>query len=67
MPRDAESDYPPLMREQLFALREYAKEHGPGWKDRLSKDWLNPTGHPLLFLLRNSHGPVWLAKFELPT
>jgi hypothetical protein len=66
MPRDAETDYPPLMREQLSALLDYAADHGSGWKDRLRKDWLNPMVHPLLSLLRNSHGPAWLNQFEFP-
>ncbi len=66
MPRDPETDYPPLMREQVSALRDYAAEHGPGWKEKLRKDWANPTSHPLLYPLRNSHGPIWLAGFEFP-
>ncbi len=66
MPRDADADYPPLMREQLSALRDYAEEHGPGWKDRLRKEWLSPTRHPLLAPLPNTHGPVWLKHFRFP-
>jgi alkanesulfonate monooxygenase SsuD/methylene tetrahydromethanopterin reductase-like flavin-dependent oxidoreductase (luciferase family) len=54
------------MREQVSALRDYAAEHGPGWKEKLRKDWANPTSHPLLYPLRNSHGPIWLAGFEFP-
>ncbi len=66
MPRDADTDYPPLMREQISALRAYAEEHGPGWRDRLRQDWSSPTGDPLLYALRNSHGPIWLKQFKIP-
>jgi hypothetical protein len=66
VPRDTESDYPPLMREQIAALREYAEERGPSWKTKLRKDWSNPAWLPLLTSLRNSHGPVWLTTFEFP-
>ncbi|MDE1990301.1 MAG: hypothetical protein KGI82_07495 [Betaproteobacteria bacterium] len=66
MPRDPETDYPPLMREQVSALRDYAMAHGPGCKEKLRKDWASPTSDPLLYPQRNSHGPVWLAGFEFP-
>ncbi len=66
MPNNADADYPPLMRDQITALRHYAQNHGPDWKKRLRKDWMNILAHPLLQRLRNTHGPFWLTQFELP-
>jgi len=48
MPNNADENYPPLMRDQILALRDYAENHGPGWKEHLRKDWMNILAHPLL-------------------
>ncbi len=63
-PTSREVDYPPLMHEQLAALLAYALDHGEDWKTQLRKEWLSPLLDPLLAHLQNSHGPVWLARFE---
>ena len=63
---DSEVDYPPLMREQIAALQDYAAKHGAAWKERLRLDWLSPLIDPLLHRLHNSHGLLWLNRFELP-
>jgi hypothetical protein len=63
---NAEVDYPPLMREQIAALRDYAQKYGPTWKAQLRQDWLCPLIDPLLRHLHNSHGLVWLNHFKLP-
>jgi hypothetical protein len=60
-----EADYPPLMRDQVVALRAYAREHGRSWKTTLRQEWGNTTAEPLLHQLRNSHGPVWLDRLTL--
>ena len=66
MSSDIEGDYPPLMRDQIRALREYAATHGAAWKRKLDKEWLAATAHPMLQHLRNTHGPIWLKHFDLP-
>lgn len=56
--------------EELAQLQAYAKQEGRRWKDRLQQDswWrgIPVHGFPLLYGLRNTHGPAWLAKFKLP-
>lgn len=61
-----ELDYPPLMVCQVVALRGYAAQHGDRWKQDLRSEWTAATGHPLLNHLRQTHGSVWLEKFDLP-
>jgi hypothetical protein len=61
-----ELDYPPLMLRQLDALRVYAAEHGSRWKQHLRTEWIAATGNPLLSHLRQTHGSMWLEKFQLP-
>lgn len=59
--------YPELTATQLAALRDYANQHGRhSWKNYLSADWLNGRLPADLHALRNSHGPRWLATFQLP-
>lgn len=58
--------YAEISPETLEALREYADEHGPEWRRRLSAQWMNASAPPLLHRLRNTHGPKWLAEFEFP-
>jgi hypothetical protein len=66
MPSNTGAEYPPLMRDQISALRDYARKHGPDGKEHLRKEWVNILAHPLLQRLRNTHGPFWLTQFELP-
>lgn len=65
MSDNVEADYPPLMRAQVSALRDYAQAHGKTWKEQLRTEWLNATAHPLLQHLRNTHGLMWLKQFEV--
>ena len=61
-----ELDYPPLMLRQLDALRAYAAQHGNRWKQDLRLEWGSAAADPLLNHLRQTHGSVWLEKFQLP-
>jgi hypothetical protein len=54
------------------ALRSYAIEHGPKWKDDLQLDWYHartpsgdnmPNRGAILHGLRNNLGPSWLCDF----
>lgn len=60
----------PLDADETAQLREFAKFEGRKWKDRLLYCWwyrgLPVPGFPLLYGLRNSHGPSWLAGYRLP-
>ncbi|WP_019087637.1 hypothetical protein [Komagataeibacter europaeus] len=63
--------YPPLDPEEIKELKEFAAQEGRNWKQVLEKEswWrgLPMHGFPLLYGLRNSHGPSWLRSFRLPT
>ena len=63
---EIECDFPPLMIQQMTALRSYADKHGRLWKDHLRVEWLAATAPPMLHHLRNTHGPYWLHRFRLP-
>jgi len=56
-----------LTQTDLDALRSYAIEHGPTWKDALSLDWYHARVEGLrgqiLHGLRNNFGPSWLCDF----
>jgi len=59
-----------LTPEQLDAVKAYAHDHGTGWKESLTVDWMRGgstwTGpYHLLQQVRNQHGPRWLADFRL--
>lgn len=56
----------PLLLAQVDHLQAYADQHGRGWKQRLWLEWTNATADPVLSLLRNSHGPSWLLRYNLP-
>ena len=60
----------PLHNDELAQLRAYAEQEGRRWKTRLELDYwwrgLPVPGFPLLYGLRNSHGPSWLVAFRLP-
>ena len=63
--KSVEADYPPLMCRQRDALDEYAKAHGPNWKDCLRAEWADATAEPSLHHLRTTHGTYWLRRFEV--
>jgi len=54
--------------EDLAALRSYAIEFGPKWKDSLALDWYHARAHgkrgAILHGVRNNFGPSWLDAFE---
>jgi len=61
-----------LTAEDIAALRNFAAEHGPKWKDALHLDWYNarlshcqdmPERGTILHGLRNNLGPSWLCDF----
>ncbi|TJW14400.1 MAG: hypothetical protein E5W82_10515 [Mesorhizobium sp.] len=63
----------PLTAADIAALRSYAAEYGPKWKDALALDWYNarlsicsemPERGSILHGLRNNLGPSWLADFR---
>jgi hypothetical protein len=41
-----EADFPPLMRQQIDALTEYARAHGRFWREHLHAEWTNATAPP---------------------
>jgi len=58
--------------EDIAALRSYAAEYGPRWKDELWADWYNarlrscrdmPERGTILHEIRNHYGPSWLHDF----
>lgn len=55
-----------LTDEETKALQVFANKTGRCWKAELSKLWLNGAIGMPLYGLRNTHGPDWLNKFELP-
>lgn len=67
MARKTKNQYAPLDQEQLDALREFADRYeGQDWKSKLNLAWMRASEPGVLQALRNSHGPSWLADFELP-
>lgn len=59
--------------DDIAALRSYAYEYGPKWKDALQLDWYNarlshcsemPNRGSILHGLRNNLGPSWLCDFK---
>jgi len=56
-----------LTAEDVAALRDYAIEFGPKWKDCLAVDWYNARAEgmrgSILHGLRNNLGPSWLRSF----
>ena len=70
--------YPDLTSEQIHVLRKYrdavtlASDGSADWKRQLSADWMHAGSRFIdsdvwctLQRLRNTHGPSWLATFEL--
>ena len=55
-----------LTDDQCRALVLYAAQHGQAWKARLRDEWMRAAAAPELHRLRNTHGPSWLARFEIP-
>lgn len=58
-------DFAPLTPEQSAALARFAASHGLGWKAVLRAQWTAASAEPELHRLRNTHGPSWLAAFQL--
>lgn len=67
--------YPALEPYELSELRDFAAVEGRHWKSILeSESWWrgipcrdkHGREYPNLYGLRNSHGPSWLASFQLP-
>lgn len=63
-------DYRPLTNEELAELTAFAKSEGRKWKHTLMYEYwmrgLPVRGFPLIYGLRNTHGPTWLDSFKLP-
>lgn len=61
--------YPALTVDQCQELRAFAAHYGRKWKDTLTvESWrrgMPMDGYPTLYGLRNSHGPMWLAGFNI--
>jgi hypothetical protein len=64
--KSVEADYPPLMRRQRDALDDYAKTHGPDWKDRLRAEWADATAESLLhhFAPHTARTGSGISKFD---
>jgi hypothetical protein len=64
------TDYPKISAEELAQLQAFAAQEGRKWKQVLMYDYwyrgLPVRGFPLLYGLRNSHGPSWLDGLRLP-
>ena len=60
--------YPELIAAELEALEYYAAKNGRRWKSKLSDAWMRADDDlpVLLYRLRNTHGPSWLAGFRFP-
>lgn len=60
----------PITPDEEAQLKMFAKIEGRRWKDSLMYEWwlrgLPVPGFPLLYGLRNSHGPMWLSEYKLP-
>ena len=60
----------PLDPDELAQLRAYAAQEGRKWKERLTYEyWMRGEpvpGFPLIYGLRNSHGPTWLQNYRFP-
>lgn len=53
--------------EQTAALLEFAKQHGPNWKEDLAAGWQRAAYPGPLQQVRNQLGPEWLEGYQLPT
>jgi hypothetical protein len=61
-----------ITAEQQDHLQRFAEQEGRLWKARLRESWmrgqqpnLGSETSVVLYALRNSHGPSWLADFKL--
>jgi hypothetical protein len=62
----------PLTEEQKKALRNFKRVHGKSWRTILSNQWMKAhvsgiSDHDchVLYCLRNTNGPTWLANLKL--
>lgn len=67
--------YRKLTPDELAELTAWAAVEGRRWKDTLQREswWRGIPArdkhgkeYPLLYGLRNTHGPSWLTAFRLP-
>lgn len=68
--RDMTRTYQPLSAAELDELKRFAAQKGrTKWKDALELEYwmrgLPVPGFPLLYGLRNTHGPSWLSNLDL--
>lgn len=55
-----------LTAEEAAAVQHYAAAHGRYWKAALREAWMSASEPGYLQALRNSHGPAWLVRYQLP-
>lgn len=65
MPR--KTTYAPLTRDQIVALTHFVLRAGRYWKSGLRRGWKNHNRRidPIVYALRDSHGPSWLKGYKL--
>lgn len=56
---------------QTAALIWFAEKHGRNWKRALRQMWMHGSHMSsesaiILYTLRNTHGPSWLASYQPP-
>jgi hypothetical protein len=59
-----------LTQEEHAQLCAFALIKGRSWRTIMNRFWYRGEpvpGYPLLYGLRNSHGPEWLDAWELPS
>jgi len=61
-----QTQLPPIDEETLQQLRQFKKQHGRQWKDKLRSMWMMASAPGVLHRLRNTHGPSWLVGFKFP-
>jgi hypothetical protein len=57
--------YRQLTDGELAILQHVRQRHGRCWKKVVRHEWMSGRASPLMQSLRNTHGPRWLAKFDL--
>jgi hypothetical protein len=61
--------FPELTTPQKLILKAWIARHGRSWKIKLREVWAkaNPDDEGrVLYRLRNTHGPEWLDKIQVP-
>lgn len=66
----SKSEYRDLSPDELNQLTAFAALEGRKWKSVMMYEYwyrgLPVRDFPLLYGLRNTHGPTWLDRFKLP-